>query len=131
MKNNSSEISKIWFEKAENDLKTAHLLLKESGFPDTICYFSHQAVEKFLKGYLISKNVSPKRIHNLIVLSGEAEKYLPELKNCASEIASLNDYYIPSKYPVYPPVEYSKKDAEKALDDAETVTLAIKKNISF
>jgi len=110
-----------WLAKSKQDLETGQLLLKEGGYPDTICYFAHQAVEKALKGFLIQGGVRPDKIHNLIKLASEAEKISPGLKNLREEVAALNDYYIPAKYPVDVPVEYSKADASSALKMAEDI----------
>lgn len=115
MKNN------IWYQKSDNDLSTAILLLKEGGFSDTICYFAHQAVEKRLKGYLMSKDKNPKQIHSLIVLAKEVSKSMPQINEYAEEISALSDYYIPTRYPVDPPVEYLKSDAKDAIEKATTV----------
>jgi len=113
--------AKHWFDKAKHDLAAGNFLLKDDGFTDTICFFAHQVVEKALKGTLTLHDIKPDRTHNLITLADEAEKYLPEINEHQNEIESLNDYYIPSRYPVDPPVDYSKEDAESALQNARKI----------
>ena len=54
--------------KAIRDLKTAQMLYelsKNTLYTDTICFNSQQASEKLLKSYLIDKNISFPRTHNL------------------------------------------------------------------
>lgn len=122
MTKNHDKGADVWFAKSKQDLETGQLLLREGGYFDTICYFAHQAVEKTLKGFLIANNVKPDKIHNLIKLASEVEKILPELNSFQNEAAALNDYYIPAKYPVDIPAEYSKTDASNALGMAEEIT---------
>jgi hypothetical protein len=45
---------KEWIRKAERDLDTAHLTLdNKPAYTDIICYHCQQAVEKYLKAYLV------------------------------------------------------------------------------
>jgi HEPN domain-containing protein len=65
------ETVKRWIEKADHDLGTAqitHLNLPE--FKDTIAFHCQQAVEKYLKSYLIFLNIQFKRSHSLTYLLG-------------------------------------------------------------
>jgi HEPN domain-containing protein len=129
MKDNLKGAAKAWFKKSKQDLETGKLLLKSGGYPDTICYFAHQAVEKSLKGYLVANDIKPEKIHNLIKLAAEVEKLLPQIKNFQDEIAVLNDYYIPTKYPIDVPVEYSKTDTKDALKFAESIIVFIQNDL--
>ena len=60
------EYVKKWLIKAHNDLKVTENLMKLSSgeaITEAICFYSQQAVEKFLKAYLITKNVEFGKIH--------------------------------------------------------------------
>ena len=54
-----------WFERGQHDLETTQLILNHSGHTDTAAYHVHQAVEKYLKGYLMLYGKKPPRIHEL------------------------------------------------------------------
>ena len=55
-----------WIEKAEEDLLVAHQLFDaESTALGTIGFHCQQAVEKFLKAFLIYHSLEPERTHNL------------------------------------------------------------------
>jgi len=58
-------------DKAERDLKAAEVLLKneEADFHSrNICFHCQQCVEKYLKAYLIHKDVHAPRTHDLLYL---------------------------------------------------------------
>lgn len=57
-----------WIKKANNDLKVAENELFIGGndiVMDAICFHSQQAVEKYLKAFLISKQIEFGKTHNL------------------------------------------------------------------
>jgi len=55
-----------WKQKAENDLRTAEIVLSSQDPPtDTICFHAQQCAEKYLKSYLTCKLLrakSPERL---------------------------------------------------------------------
>lgn len=57
-----------WFERGCHDIETAQLLYDERGYTDSIAYHIQQAVEKYLKGYLVLHGKRPPRIHELDTL---------------------------------------------------------------
>ena len=75
MKN--EKILKEWVEFAEMDFITAKHLY-EHMYPkplEIICYHCQQAIEKFLKGVLISKGVTIKKTHDLGLLAEMLQEY--------------------------------------------------------
>ena len=52
-----SMVVKQWLIEAEHDLDVAKIILKqkENIYTDAVCFHSQQAVEKFLKAYLVFK----------------------------------------------------------------------------
>lgn len=55
----ASEIGQAgeWFARADIDITSARLLAGISGPPETICFLSQQGAEKYLKGFLVGRNV--------------------------------------------------------------------------
>jgi len=49
------EEAKEWFSKAEKDLDEAKFLLDKNRPLEDVAFFIHQEVEKYLKGFLITK----------------------------------------------------------------------------
>ena len=75
MKN--EKILKEWMEFARMDFLTAKHLY-EHMYPkplEIICYHCQQAIEKFLKGVLISKGVTIKKTHDLGLLAEMLQEY--------------------------------------------------------
>jgi len=68
---------KKWLIKGLNDLKTAEILInlpKEEIVTDTLCFHCQQAVEKFLKAFLVASNVEFGRVHSIEYLIKLCEK---------------------------------------------------------
>jgi len=74
---------------------------------DTICFHCQQAIEKYLKAFLTSKNVRFERIHDLLTLlelciqkDKDFEKLdkerIFELTFYAVDLRYLDEFYIPS-----------------------------------
>ncbi|HID19880.1 MAG TPA: HEPN domain-containing protein [Methanophagales archaeon] len=49
------QIAKEWIERGKHDLEVAKILLAEKEYSDVVLFHIHQAVEKYLKGFLIYK----------------------------------------------------------------------------
>lgn len=47
------QVVKEWIERGKHDLEVAKILLAEGEYPDMVLFHIHQAVEKYLKGFLI------------------------------------------------------------------------------
>jgi len=76
-----------WFERGDREIETAQLLYDEEGYADAIAYHIEQAVEKYLKGYLVLKGQkSPwgHEVDSLLNLVGkfEADLYPQFIELC-------------------------------------------------
>ena len=49
------QVIKEWIVRGEQDLEVAKILLAEEKYSDVTLFHIHQAVEKYLKGFLIYK----------------------------------------------------------------------------
>ena len=131
MKNNSNfkVLAKEWFEKGDHDLDEAKLSFEHGGWTDIICFHCHQAVEKYLKGFLVSRgrDITAKRykIHNFRILLKMCCELDSSLKNLEADCTSLNQYYIEPRYPIGAPKVYPKKEAEEAIKAAEKIVTFI------
>lgn len=94
------KIIRLWVEKADHDLGTAQLTQKHiPEFKDTIAFHCQQAVEKYLKAYLIFNNIQPKRTHDLVLLLGMVSTNEPISDELFDLIAELQDYAVEVRYP--------------------------------
>ncbi len=110
---------------AEEDLKSARVLLKEEIF-NQVCFHSQQVAEKSLKSFIkFKKRISPKT-HSLLELLNICSQYDKRFSALLDICKFLDKFYIPTRYPdaivgSLPEGLPSKKDAEKALEIAESI----------
>lgn len=116
-RNNSKILAKEWLLKAQDDEQSAEVLLKEKGSPNTICFLSQQAAEKYLKGYLVFKKREFPKIHDLDRLTKLCKEIDSNFEEIREEAKFLSAFYITTRYPGdYP--QFSFRDAEKAFKKA-------------
>ncbi len=89
---NSILLESSWFQFADMDLEVA-LHLNEKMYPkpmEIICYHCEQAVEKYLKGFLLFKEVPVTKTHNVSFLLEEIEKVIEtEIENKYFEMCDM------------------------------------------
>jgi HEPN domain-containing protein len=131
MKNNFSRLSQRWIKRAEDDLLFAETGLKE-GFYNQVCFLSHQAIEKYLKAFLIKVKGSiekKERIHDLAKLAKICEKFGLDLSQDYEKLRMLSEFYIPVRYPDASLKEFDKNTAKEALEIAREIITKIKEKI--
>jgi len=98
---NENNITKAeeWFEKAKHDFESAKLILEGNGYADTAAVLLQQAMEKYLKGFLIKNGWKLIKTHNLKVLLDEAEMRDNNFERFQDLAGKLTQYYIDEKYP--------------------------------
>ena len=115
-----------WIQKAEADLNAAEKLCT---FPDVlaevVCFHCQQAVEKALKGFLISRNKEIGKIHDLVLLIEECSECDPSFKVYLRECSELNSYAVDVRYPG-PNDSSTEDDARKALKYALSIITKVK-----
>lgn len=88
-----------WFKKAENDLLNIQNNLKSENIPaDTCCFHAQQAAEKYLKAYLISKNIEFPKTHDLQLLVKLCIQANSQFDEISSNAFKLLDYSIAPRY---------------------------------
>lgn len=88
-----------WFEKAKHDFESVKLILGSAGYADTAAVLLQQAVEKYLKGFLIKNGWKLVKTHNLRFLMDEAKVYDNNFEGFYDLADRLTQYYIDEKYP--------------------------------
>lgn len=112
------EIVHQWLIKADHDLEIVkrELRLPDEPLTDILCFHCQQAVEKYLKAYLVSRLIKPPRTHDIAVLIEECRKIDSEF-DTLSDLSYLNEYAIELRYPdVF--FQPDRKEMEKAYSDA-------------
>ena len=97
----SSEHEKIvglWFDKAEADLTAANILFESNPLVlDIVCFHCQQAVEKYLKGFLVFYDVEFPKTHILEYLIKLCSKVDPVFNTI--ELNELSQFAVRARYP--------------------------------
>ncbi len=112
------ELAEEWFLKGDHDIETAQLLFDERGYSEVICFHIHQAVEKYLKGFLVYIGVKYKWIHDSEELVKACSDIDKSFLNFLGECSSITEYYFESRYPLGDIINYSLDEVKKSLDVA-------------
>jgi len=127
---NDDEINylKQWLEKAEHDLMAARLILDHQPIIlDISCFHCQQAVEKYLKTFLILHKKDFPKTHNIDLL----------LKSCSTindrfeevDVKNLEDFAVRGRYPhdfLLPSLEETEELFKIALEIQDLVIREIK-----
>jgi HEPN domain-containing protein len=119
------ELVKGWLDKAEKDFESAkQLLSQENVITENVCFHSQQAVEKFLKAYLVFLGVAFPKTHEIGELITLCETYDDEIEKLKIDADSLTDYAVEIRYPdVYyvPTIDEAKESLSIALKVKELI----------
>ncbi len=100
MTEGESRYPEEWFRIAAADFQRVRKRLTE-GDSDDAAFRLQQAVEKSLKGFLLSRGWTLRRIHDVEALLSEAIRYEPSLERYRTLCQGITGYYIVERYPVF------------------------------
>lgn len=110
-----------WLKKANIDLITVNwLVLIEPVILDTACFHCQQAIEKFLKAFLIYRGENVGRTHNLEFLLSECLNYNSEF--ASFDLRPFAVFAVDIRYP-----ESSINPKIDEVKDYYTIAVAVKK----
>ena len=97
--NSKQELISKWIIKADNDLKIVEIGLDyDILITDVLCFHCQQCAEKYLKAYLIFRNIDFPKTHNLSILLEECKKLEP-IFDKLEDIVYLTEYAVELRYP--------------------------------
>lgn len=88
-----------WYRSAKVRLGSVDRLYPCEGASESVIKLLQEAVERFLKGYLISKGWRLTKIHDLGALIAEAENYVERFAAFADFADELTDQFWAMHYP--------------------------------
>lgn len=98
MNNSTEEFVKQWLFKANEDLLVVDKLTEyEIIATSSVCFHCQQAVEKFLKAFLIAHDIEIKRTHNIEFLLSECADI--DLDFAHINPKELSDFGVDARYP--------------------------------
>jgi HEPN domain-containing protein len=109
---------------AEKDIVTVKLLIDKKFYPEDymyniICFHATQAVEKLLKGFIISNGKTVEKIHDLDILQESAMEIDISFAKIKSECMLLNTFAPNIKYSSQKII--TKQDMDKIIKSMETI----------
>jgi HEPN domain-containing protein len=130
MKGSYKHEGERWFQQAERDLDDA-VFARQGGRYNLACFLSQQAAEKGLKGFLYLQGAEQVWGHSVVELCADACDFDAEFTSIKKDGASLDKYYIPTRYPDglpggIPADAYLEADANIAVEKATHILTFIK-----
>jgi HEPN domain-containing protein len=118
-----------WVAQAQDDLAAAELLAQH-GRSAQACFLAQQVAEKALKGLLYYAGADVVLGHSVAQLCEHAAKVAPELGPRCPDWATLDQHYIPTRYPDalpggIPAAAYTSAQATSAIALARDVVAAV------
>ena len=115
------ELINSWIKKGKRDLLTAeHELSFLDAVTESICFHCQQAVEKFLKAYLIHLGISFTKTHEIGELITKCANRDKEISAFKEEADKLTDYAIEVRYPEEL-LEPTSEEAKEAFEIAKRI----------
>lgn len=100
MSETDSSLPNDWFAYGDLDLQAAEILLAQDGPLPIAAFHLQQAVEKYLKGFLLSRGWVLRRIHDLELLVQEAIAKDSDFQQFLALCQRITEYYVETRYPI-------------------------------
>jgi HEPN domain-containing protein len=99
MKSDKAEHIQNWLFRAKEDISVIESLLSFNPeyYTSTICFHAQQAVEKYLKAFLVYHDIDFPRTHDVDYLILECQKIDKDIFNI--DLKSLSDFAVSLRYP--------------------------------
>ena len=120
MPHEESRYAADWLRLAQRDLERVGRLLDVHD-PALAGFCLQQAVEKFLKAFLLSRGWQLKRIHNLDALLDDAITYDASLENFRSACQKITAFYFVERYPFVMEIGVTEEDVQSSLTHVEVL----------
>ncbi|MDP2603496.1 MAG: HEPN domain-containing protein [Deltaproteobacteria bacterium] len=117
-----------WLALAEKDLLRVTRSLRDKD-PELAAFCLQQAVEKFLKAYLLSKGWKLRRIHDLEALLDDAMAHDPSLDQFRNSCQKITNYYVVERYPLAVEVEFTADEVRTSLESAGQLIEKLRRGI--
>ena len=118
-----------WIELADKDLALAEHTAKTM-WPtpyEIVCFHCQQFVEKYLKAFLVSREVEPPHIHDLVRLTALCETENPVFNEIKQKCIMLTEYGVQPRYPGY--IQIIEEDMKRALHFSADIKTFMKERV--
>lgn len=118
-----------WLLIAEKDLKRVERILNEDD-PEMAGFYLQQAVEKFLKAFLLSYGWQLRRIHNLDALLDDSLTYDASLEEFRDVCQKITAFYVVERYPFVVESGITEEDVRTSFEQVKGLIEKIRVKIS-
>jgi HEPN domain-containing protein len=118
-----------WLRIAEKDLARVDRLLAAQD-PEAAGFFLQQAVEKFLKAFLISRGWQLERIHDLEVLLNSALAFNASLEPYRLLCQKITGFYLVERYPFIVEAGLTAEDVSTSLEQVKGLIEKLRKEVA-
>ena len=115
-----------WLKKATEDFRRVPARLRESDVEDA-AFHLQQALEKFLKGFLLARGWPLKKIHDLEALLDDAVTFDSALEPFRPLLQQVSGYYLIERYPGFEQEEAAEEDVAQAYKQAKRLVQRLKR----
>lgn len=130
MNQKNKKLANEWFRIGDDEFGFAKAGFEDlEAFYPQICFLFQQAVEKYLKGFLVYNLKKFPKVHYLPQLLKLCAETNNDFLNFLDEANILTQYYLISRYPLTEFYPASQKEAKEAFKFAEKIIEFIKKQI--
>jgi len=117
-----------WLRVAEKDYARVDILLTAHD-PEAAGFYLQQALEKFLKAFLLSKGWQLERIHNLQSLLNEAVKYDSSFEQYRAILQRITGFYFIERYPLVLEGAITEEDVREAMSQTKQLVDSIQSTL--
>ncbi len=115
------EMTKQWIMRADDDLRLAELIQKDSDpVYWAIAFHAQQCAEKALKGVLTLHDIRAGKTHNIENLLRLSSPVVDGLEKLTEQAKTLSIYAVDSRYPI-PHGDVSDNEATEAVETAKKI----------
>jgi HEPN domain-containing protein len=128
MPSEESKLSIDWFRIGDEDLKASEILLREDSLKIS-AFHLQQAIEKYLKGYLLSQGWKLIRTHDLEQLLDYVGKYTSDFESFRKSCSVVTEYYIDEPYPIFQENDLTYTEIESRISKIKELINKIRSSV--
>jgi HEPN domain-containing protein len=107
---------------ARKDWKRIFVMLNDNDI-EGAAFFIQQALEKYLKAFMLQQGWFLRKIHDLDALLDDATKYNPSLESFRRLCKRVSGYYLIERYPAPTLLDLNRMEIERDIKEAKGFVL--------
>jgi HEPN domain-containing protein len=113
-----------WMKYARKDWRRIFAMLNDNDI-EGAAFFIQQALEKYLKAFMLQRGWLLRKIHDLDALLDDATEYNPSLESFRTLCKRVSGYYLIERYPAPTSLDLDRVDIEKDIEEAKEFVLTM------